>query len=131
MSSLIPSMHYECSGKLNKTRGFLNSLYNLSFRFKLEKYGKMGVDALREATPKDTGETANSWGYEIEETKDGITIRWTNSKINHMVPVALLIQYGHETKNGGWVSGIDYINPALKPIFDKIADDAWKEVTSY
>ena len=89
----------------------------------------MGVDALREATPRDTGKTANSWDYIIEETPDSVTITWTNSNENRSIPIALLIQYGHATRKGGWVSGIDYINPALKPIFEEIAKSAWEEVT--
>ena len=125
----MPSVSYTYRGDLKKTRGFLNSLRQRDFLRHLDKYGKMGVDALREAPPRDTGKTANSWDYIIEETPDSVTITWTNSNENRSIPIALLIQYGHATRKGGWVSGIDYINPALKPIFEEIAKSAWEEVT--
>lgn len=125
----MPSMTYTYSGDLKKTRDFLKRLKQNNFVRKLDKYGAMGVQALKDATPRDTGKTANSWDYIIEETKDSVTITWTNSNENRSIPIALLIQYGHATKNGGWISGVDYINPALKPIFDKIAAAAWKEVS--
>ena len=95
----------------------------------LDKYGREGVAALASATPVDTGVTANSWYYKIEY-KDGIAkIMFCNSNIQNGIPIAIIIQYGHGTRNGGWVEGRDYINPALQPIFDKLADDAWREVT--
>lgn len=125
----MPSMTYTYSGDLKGTRGFLNRLKQDRFIDRLDKYGQMGVKALRDATPRDTGKTANSWDYVIEQTKDSVTITWTNSNENRSVPIALLIQYGHATRNGGWISGIDYINPALKPIFDQIATSAWREVS--
>lgn len=125
----MPSMTYTYSGDLKGTRGFLNRLKQDRFVDRLDKYGQMGVKALRDATPRDTGKTANSWDYIIERNKDSVTITWTNSNENRSVPIALLIQYGHATRNGGWISGIDYINPALKPIFEQIATSAWKEVS--
>ena len=124
----MPTVTYEFSGKFDGTRKFLQNLQRSRFITKLDKYGRMGVEALREATPKDTGKTANSWDYIIEETRDSVTITWTNSNENRSVPIALLIQYGHATRNGGWIQGIDYINPALKPIFEQIAKSAWEEV---
>ena len=96
----------------------------------LDKYGKEGVKALQSTTPKDTGLTASSWSYDIEVEKDLVTISWNNSNLNHGVSVALLIQYGHGTGTGGYVEGIDFINPAMHPIFKQIADSAWKEVNS-
>ena len=98
----------------------------------LDKYGKRGVAALASATPKDTGKTANSWSYEIVDNQDGsISIIWSNSNIvNGWANVAVLIQYGHATRSGGYVQGIDYINPAMRPIFDELAKDAWEEVVS-
>lgn len=96
----------------------------------LEKYGEEGVRALSAATPVDSGKTAGSWYYEIIQNDDGITIQWLNSNVVNYVNIAVILQYGHATKNGGFVQGIDYINPAMKEIFDKIADNAWKEVTS-
>ena len=125
----MPSMTYTYSGDLKGTRGFLNRLKQDRFVDRLDKYGQMGVKALRDATPRDTGKTANSWDYVIEQTKDSVTITWTNSNENRSIPIALLIQYGHATRNGGWISGIDYINPALKTIFEQIATSAWKEVS--
>ena len=93
-----------------------------------DKYGQMGVEALREATPKDSGETANSWHYKIQNNKNSATIYWFNTHTNKGVNIAIILQYGHGTRNGGYVKGIDYINPAIKPIFEKMAEDAWKEI---
>ncbi len=103
----------------------------LGFRYQsvLEKYARRGVKALSEATPVDTGETAASWDYEIVEENGRVSVHWTNSNINDSVNIALILQYGHGTGTGGYVQGIDYINPALKPIFDEMADAAWKEVS--
>lgn len=95
----------------------------------LDKYGSEGVAALASATPVDSGETANSWYYEIERSKGSVSISFKNSHINQGVPIAIILQYGHGTGTGGWVEGRDYINPAIRPVFDKIADEAWKEVT--
>lgn len=94
----------------------------------LDKYGKQGVSALSSATPVDSGLTANSWRYEIETKGDQTTIYWSNSNINKGVNIAVILQYGHGTRNGGYVVGRDYINPAMRPIFDSIANEAWKEV---
>lgn len=96
----------------------------------LHALAQKGVDALRQATPRRTGKTAESWGYEIVDSNDGLKIVWTNSNYNDWANVAILIQYGHGLPSGAYVEGIDYINPALKPIFDEIADDVWLEVTS-
>lgn len=96
----------------------------------LDKYGREGVAALAAATPVDTGKTAASWSYEVVEKKDTISIVWKNSNVVDGVPIAIVIQYGHATPTGGYVQGVDYINPALQPIFDKIAKDVWKEVTN-
>lgn len=95
----------------------------------LDKYGREGVAALASATPVDTGLTAHSWKYEIQQKKDSVTISFSNTNIQNGVPIAIILQYGHATRNGGWVQGRDYINPAIQPIFDKIANEAWKEVT--
>ena len=96
----------------------------------LDKYGREGVAALASATPVDSGKTANSWYYEIENKKGSASITFYNSNIQNGVPIAIILQYGHGTRNGGWVQGRDYINPAIQPIFDKIAELAWKEVTN-
>jgi hypothetical protein len=95
----------------------------------LSKYGQMGVSALASATPTDTGLTAVSWYYEIEHQNGGVALSFKNSNINKGVNIAIILQYGHGTGTGGWVQGRDYINPAIQPVFDKIADDAWREVT--
>lgn len=95
----------------------------------LEKYAKEGVAALSSATPVDTGLTASSWYYKIEDINRTVKISFCNSNIQNGVPIAMILQYGHGTNNGGWVEGRDYINPAIQPVFDKILDDAWKEVS--
>ena len=95
----------------------------------LDKYGQAGVAALSSATPVESGLTAQSWYYEVEHTKSSAVIRFLNSNVNKGVPIAIILQYGHGTGTGGWVEGRDYINPAIQPIFDNIAEAAWKEVT--
>lgn len=95
----------------------------------LDRYGREGVAALASATPVDSGQTANSWYYEIKHENGSVTITFNNSHINAGVPIAIILQYGHGTGTGGWVQGRDYINPAIQPIFDRIANDAWREVT--
>lgn len=95
----------------------------------LDKYGQAGVDALASATPVESGLTAASWYYEIERQNGSVAIVYKNSNINKGVPIAIILQLGHGTGTGGWVEGRDYINPSIRPIFDKIADEAWKEVT--
>ena len=95
----------------------------------LDKYGREGVAALASATPVESGKTASSWYYEIKRQNGSVSIEFLNSNINNGVPIAVILQYGHGTGTGGWVQGRDYINPAIQPIFDKIAEDAWKEVT--
>ena len=94
----------------------------------LDKYGREGVSALQAATPKDTGKTSESWYYKIERKNGSVSLTFHNSNQNKGVPIAIILQYGHATRNGGYVEGVDYINPALRPIFDKIAEEAWKEV---
>ena len=95
----------------------------------LDKYGREGVAALSSATPIDSGKTANSWNYEITNKNGSVTISFNNSNIQNGVPIAIILQYGHGTRNGGWVQGRDYINPAIQPVFDEIVDKAWREVT--
>ena len=95
----------------------------------LDKYGRAGVEALASATPVDSGETANSWYYEITNSNGSAKITFNNSNIQNGVPIAIILQYGHGTGTGGWVEGRDYINPAIQPIFDEIANNAWREVT--
>lgn len=95
----------------------------------LDRYGREGVAALSSATPVDSGLTASSWSYKIERDAVSATISFNNSNIQNGVPIAIILQYGHGTRNGGWVEGRDYINPAIQPVFDKLANDAWREVT--
>lgn len=116
-------------GDFKKTEKFLKKSFGNKWRSVLEKYGQLGVEALSAATPVDTGLTASSWEYEIIQNQSGMSVVWNNQNIVNHVNIALILQYGHATRNGGWVEGLDYINPALKPIFDKIADNAWKEVS--
>lgn len=116
-------------GDFKKTNSFLERAKNL-FRFGiLDKYGRRGVDALRAATPKDTGETANAWYYRIVRNRIGVAIEWLNSSKNEGIPIVILLQYGHGFQNGGFYEGLDFINPAMRPVFKQIADDAWKELT--
>lgn|SRR5574344_227263 len=117
-------------GDLKKTKNFLDRMKERSYLKNLEKYAQEGVAALSAATPVDTGKTANSWTYEIEYTDTRYAIYWINTNENKGVNIALILQTGHGTGSGGYVQGIDYINPAMKPILQKIADEAWKEVTS-
>jgi len=115
-------------GDFSKTSKFLTAAKGLQLSG-LDSYGAQGVIALSSATPVESGETANSWTYKISNERGKTVISWSNSNIVDGVPIAVILQYGHGTKNGGWVEGKDYINPAIKPIFDKIASMAWKEVT--
>ena len=115
-------------GDLKKTKSFLKNASKRDYLKDLHMYGKMGVEALSEATPVDSGLTANSWSYVIERNKDNTTISWLNTNINDGVNIAIILQYGHGTGTGGYVQGQDYINPAIRPVFDKIAEDAWKGV---
>lgn len=117
-------------GDFSKTEKFLKKTLGRNYLKVLTKYGQQGVSALSAATPKDTGTTAASWSYEIEQKGSSISVVWNNSNINKGVNIALILQYGHGTRRGGYVAGRDYINPALRPIFDQMADAAWKEVTS-
>lgn len=95
----------------------------------LDKYGREGVNALSSATPMDSGQTAHSWYYKTENKNGSAKISFHNSNIQNGVPIAIILQYGHGTRNGGWVEGRDYINPAIQPIFDQIVENAWKEIT--
>lgn len=115
-------------GDFRRTSDFLKRANRLNLDAILNQYGQEGVEALRAATPKDTGTTANSWSYAVHKGTSSITITWSNSNIVGGVPIAVILQYGHGTRNGGYVQGTDYINPAMKPIFDKIAQRAWEEV---
>ena len=121
---------FKHKGDFKKTVKFLKKSLGKDYMSVLDKYGQMGVDHLSANTPKESGITAASWGYEIIQNQDGFSIVWNNSNVNKGVNIAVILQYGHATRNGGYVQGIDYINPALQPVFDELADAAWKEVTS-
>jgi len=115
-------------GDFKKLSGYLEKakeVFNIGI---LDRYGEEGVRALAEATPKDTGLTAASWRYRIVRGEGSVTISFDNTNFQNGVPIAIILQYGHATRNGGYVQGIDYINPALRPVFEKIADAAWEEV---
>ena len=116
-------------GDFSKLDRFLEKAKRVVKLSDLDKYGREGVAALASATPVDSGLTASSWFYKIENKNGSITITFHNSNIQNGVPIAIILQYGHGTGTGGWVEGRDYINPAIQPIFDRIANEAWKEVT--
>ena len=123
-------VNFEVSGGFTKTERFLNRMKRREYLNVLDEFGRDGVQALRNATPVDSGATAEAWDYEIKRTRDCTEIVWINSNINDGVPIAVILQYGHGTGTGGYVQGRDYINPAIRPVFDKIAEKAWKVVTS-
>ena len=116
-------------GDFSKLTRYLERVKEVIRRGDLDKYGRAGVAALASATPIDTGLTASSWYYKVEHSNGSAVISFHNSNIQNGVPIAIILQYGHGTGTGGWVEGRDYINPAIRPIFDAIANDAWREVT--
>ena len=121
---------FKQKGDFSKLTKFLEKTKEAVKLEDLDRFGKAGVSALASATPVETGLTANSWYYKIERDNGSATISFHNSNIQNGVPIAIILQYGHGTRNGGWVQGRDYINPAIQPIFDKIAESAWREVTN-
>ena len=125
---MISFTHKGDFSKTSKYLGRVKRAGDLSSR--LEKYGKEGVAALAAATPVDTGLTARSWYYTITQSNGSVTISFNNSNRQNGVLIAIILYYGHSTRNGGWVEGRDYITPAIRPVFDKIANEAWREVTS-
>lgn len=116
-------------GDLHKTHSFLERAKSAIIHANLENFAAAGVSALASATPVDSGKTASSWSYEITRNNSGVKIVWKNDNINKGVPIAIILQYGHGTGTGGYVEGRDYINPAIQPIMDKIAEGVWEEVT--
>lgn len=121
---------FQVSSSGGSTEQYLKKLQSLEFGSLAAAQAQRGVIALQNATPKDSGLAASSWAYKIKRTKSSLTINWTNSDEENGFPVAVMIQYGHGTGTGGWVQGIDFVNPAMRPIFDQIADTLWKAVTS-
>ena len=122
-------IRFRQKGDFSKLTRFLERAKEAVRLGDLNKYGREGVAALASATPVESGLTANSWYYEIEQKEGSASITFLNSNVNKGVPIAIILQYGHGTRTGGWVQGRDYINPAIQPIFDKIANEAWREVT--
>lgn len=120
---------FKHKGDFSNLTRFLERAKEVVHMGDLDKYGRAGVEALASATPVDSGETANSWYYEITNSNGSAKITFNNSNIQNGVPIAIILQYGHGTGTGGWVDGRDYINPAIQPIFDEIANNAWREVT--
>ena len=116
-------------GDFSKLTSFLERAKEAVRIGDLDKYGREGVAALSSATPIDSGQTSESWSYKIEHKPGSVSIVFYNSNVQNGVPIAIILQYGHGTRNGGWVEGIDYINPAIQPIFNKIVESAWREVT--
>lgn len=116
-------------GDFSKLITYLGKTKNAVRLENLDRYGRAGVAALSSETPIDSGTTASSWFYKIEHRDGSVIISYHNSNIQEGVPIAIILQYGHGTGTGGWVQGRDYINPAIQPIFDSIANDAWREVT--
>lgn len=120
----------EHKGNFAKTDSFLKNAFKQNYKSILSKYAQKGVEALRANTPIDTGLTASSWYYEIVDDGTNVSIYWKNSNIVKGINIAIILQYGHGTGTGGYVEGTDYINPALRPVFDEISESVWKEVTS-
>jgi len=120
---------FKQKGDFKKVNSYFERLEEAIHVGFLDRFGKAGVDALSTATPVDSGRTASSWGYEIEHSKTSVRLSFYNTNIQNGVPIAIVLQYGHGTRNGGWVEGSDYINPALRPIFNQIANESWKEIT--
>jgi hypothetical protein len=116
-------------GSFDKTETWLTRLAHTDIFASLHQYGQRGVDALAHATPVDSGETASSWYYEIVHRAGYFSIRWRNRHVVDGVPIAIVLEYGHGTRNGGFVQGHDYIMPAIRGIFDQMANDCWREVT--
>lgn len=116
-------------GDFSKVTGYFQKQSRRDKYKILNRYGQMGVEALKEATPKDTGLTSESWSYDVSVHGDRASIIWNNKNIIDGVPIAIILQYGHATGNGGWVEGLDYINPALQTVFDQMALELWKEMT--
>ena len=125
-------MTIKTKGSFKNFLSFSDKMLKRDYVKVLDRYAKSGLEALKANTPVDTGKTRDSWYYEIIQDKQGIKIVWKNSNVtSYGTPIVLFIQYGHYTKSGTFIQGIDFINPALKPLFSKIADNIWMEVTSY
>jgi len=118
------------TGSFDKTESYLKQMSTKSLFSDLQNYGRMGVNALAQSTPKDSGKTAKSWDYRIIEKPGKVVIEWFNTNVNNGENIAILIQYGHATGNGGYIQSKDYINPAMRPVFENITANIWKKVTN-
>jgi hypothetical protein len=127
---VITLIIFRQSGNFNNTERFFRKVQMSKYIDVFERYGQAGVVALASMTPIESGKTASSWDYKIVRTRWSVALQWSNSYIVDGVPIAIILQYGHGTRNGGYVQGRDYINPAIRPIFDRITEDIWREVTS-
>lgn len=121
---------FSSGGSTKKTQAFLEAMIRQNIFESLSAFGQQGVDALASVTPIETGLTASSWGYEIIDNEGGIRINWTNDHIEDGVNIAVILQYGHGTGTGGYIAGIDYINPSMQPVFDQVIMDLWRRVSS-
>jgi hypothetical protein len=121
---------FKHTGDLSKTYSFLRKFKEFKYMHIFNRYGREGVLALENATPKDTGVTSKSWSYKIDKTSKGYSLSWINTNVINGVSIAIIIQYGYATRSGGYVQGRDYINPAIQPVFDKLTNALWKEVQS-
>jgi hypothetical protein len=126
----MPKISFSSSGSFQKTERFLGKMSRREFLNLLEGYGREGVAALAAATPEDSSLTSSSWNFKVKRSLGRTSIEWTNSHIVDGVPIAIILQYGHGTGTGGYVQGRDYINPAIRPVFEKIANNTWKAVIS-
>lgn len=126
----MATITFKHTGSFSKTTSFLKNASRFKVESILNKYGRDGVSALAAATPTLTGVTASSWSYKISSSGGNYKLEWFNSNINKGVPIAIILQYGHGTGTGGYVQGRDYINPAMQPIFDRMVDDLWREITN-
>ncbi len=123
-------INFSHKGDFSQSLTFMNNVKTATQLKDLDRYGQRGVTALKSATPVDTSKTANSWYYKVENTTTSIKISFHNSNIQNGVPIAIILQYGHATRNGGFINGRDYINPAIQPIFDDMLNSLWKEITN-
>lgn len=121
---------FETKGDFKRATNFLSKSPYVLSKVDLHKYGRQGVEALQNATPKDTGLTANSWTYEIKRGNGTVSISFNNTNIQNGIPVVILLRYGHATRSGTFVTGLDFVTPAVAPIFESIAENVWKEVTT-
>lgn len=129
MRGVSVKISFKQKGDFSKLTSYLINAKKTVHLENIDRFGKAGVEALASATPVDSGVTAASWYYKIIRQQGKVIIRFFNSNIQNGVPIAIILQYGHATRNGGWVEGRDYINPAIQPIFNQLTNDAWREVT--